>query len=82
MFQVDGTSDIMRGQATEGGATATEQAIKAKYGSIRGGKAQKRFARFCSEAQSIRGEIICKHFSSGDDRGAPTCRECRPKISR
>ncbi len=63
VFQVDGTADIMRGQATEGGATATEQAIKAKYGSIRGDKSQKRFARFCSEAQSIRGEIICKHFS-------------------
>jgi hypothetical protein len=61
-FQVDGTADIMRGQATEGGATATEQAIKAKYGSIRGDKSQKRFARFCSDAQRIRGEIICKHF--------------------
>jgi hypothetical protein len=63
LFQVDGTSDIMRGQATEAGATATEQAIKAKYGSIRGGKAQKRFAQFASDAQRIRGEIICKHFS-------------------
>lgn len=63
LFQVDGTSDIMRGQATEGGATATEQAIKAKYGSIRGGKAQKRFAAFASDGQRIRGEIICKHFS-------------------
>lgn len=62
VYQVDGTSDIMRGQATEAGTTATEQAIKAKYGSIRGGKAQQRFARFCSEGQSIRGEIICKHF--------------------
>lgn len=62
LFQVDGTSDIMRGQATEGGATATEQAIKAKYGSIRGGKAQKRFAQFCSDAQRIRAEIIAKHF--------------------
>jgi hypothetical protein len=62
LFQVDGTSDIMRGQATEGGATATEQAIKAKYGSIRGGKAQKRFAAFVADAQRIRGEIICKHF--------------------
>lgn len=63
LFQVDGTSDIMRGQATESGATATEQAIKAKYGSIRGDKAQKRFARFCSDAQRIRAAIVCKHFS-------------------
>lgn len=63
LFQVDGTSDIMRGQATAAGATATEQAIKAKYGSIRGGRAQKRFASFASDAQRIRGEIICKHFA-------------------
>lgn len=63
LFQVDGTSDIMRGQATEAGATATEQAIKAKYGSIRGDRSQKRFARFCSDAQRIRGYIICKHFA-------------------
>jgi hypothetical protein len=59
---VDGTSDIQRGEATEGGATATEQAIKAKYGSIRGGKSQKRFAAFASDGQRIRAELICKHF--------------------
>jgi len=63
LYQVDGTSDIMRGQASDAGATATEQAIKAKYGSIRGDKSQKRFARFCSDGQRIRGYIICKHFS-------------------
>lgn len=63
LYQVDGTSDIMRGQADEGGTTATEQAIKAKYGSIRGNRSQKRFAAFASDGQRIRGEIICKHFS-------------------
>jgi hypothetical protein len=62
LFQVDGTSDIQRGEATEAGATATEQAIKAKYGSIRGGRAQKRFAMFASDGQRIRAELICKHF--------------------
>lgn len=63
LFQVDGTADIMRGQSSGPGKTATEQAIVAKYGSIRGSKTQKRFTAFASDAQRIRGEIICKHFS-------------------
>ena len=62
-YQVDGTSDIMRGQSSGGEVTATEQAIKAKYGSIRGGRSQKRFAAFASDAQRIKAEIICKHFA-------------------
>lgn len=61
-FQVSGMSDIMRGQATDQGATATEQAIKAKYAGVRTENAQKRFARFAGEGQRIRAEIICKHF--------------------
>lgn len=61
-FQVSGMSDIMRGQATQSGATATEQAIKAKFASVRQDNAQKRFARFAGEGQRIRAEIICKHF--------------------
>lgn len=63
LFQVDGTADIMRGQSSGPGKTATEQAIVAKYGSIRGSKTQKRFTAFASDGQRIRGEIICKHFS-------------------
>lgn len=63
LFQVDGTSDIMRGQSSGPAKTATEQAVVAKYGSIRGERTQKRFAIFASEGQRIRAEIICKHFS-------------------
>lgn len=62
LYQVTGDSDIMRGQATTSGTTATEQSIKAKFASIRGDKAQKQFAKFAGGAQKIRGEIICKHF--------------------
>jgi hypothetical protein len=62
LYQVTGDSDIMRGQATAPGTTATEQSIKAKFASIRGDKAQKQFAKFAGGAQKIRGEIICKHF--------------------
>jgi hypothetical protein len=63
LFQVTGDSDIMRGQAMAPGTTATEQAIKAKFASVRMQRAQDEFARFASDAQRIRGEIICKHFS-------------------
>ena len=51
----------MRGQATSG-ATATEQALKAKFASTRVQEFQNEFARFASDAQKIRAEIISKHF--------------------
>ena len=61
LFQVTGMSDIMRGQSQEG-ATATEQAIKARFASVRMQYAQDEFARFASDLQKIRAEIISKQF--------------------
>jgi hypothetical protein len=61
LFQVTGMSDIMRGQSTAG-ATATEQALKAKFASTRVQEFQNEFARFASDAQSIKAEIISKHY--------------------
>lgn len=62
LYQVTGKSDIMRGQAQEPGATATEQMIKGKFASVRLQALQDEFARLCSETQRIKAEIICKHF--------------------
>ncbi len=62
LFQVTGWSDIMRGEATQAGATATEQRIKNSYGSVRIQAMQDEFARFASDGQRIVGEIIAKHF--------------------
>lgn len=62
LYQVRGTSDIMRGQAQQAGATATEQRAKVKFGSIVLQSAQDEFARFVSDSQRIKGEIIAKHF--------------------
>jgi hypothetical protein len=59
--QVTGMSDIMRGQAA-GHATATEQSIKAQFASTRIQTAQDELARFASDLQSLRAEIIAKHF--------------------
>jgi hypothetical protein len=61
--QVTGIADVMRGNATPGGGkTATEQRIKARFGSTRIQAAQKEFAQFASDAQRIRAEIIAKWF--------------------
>ena len=61
LFQVTGMSDIMRGQSSPG-ATATEQSLKAKFASTRVQELQNEFARFASDCQKIKAEIISKHF--------------------
>jgi len=60
--QVTGWSDIMRGQSAASETLGAQQ-LKAQYGSVRLQKFQGEFARFASDLQSIRKEIICKHFS-------------------
>lgn len=62
LYQVTGMSDIMRGAAGAANVTATEQTIKAKFGSVRIQRLQDDFARFASETQSLKAEIIAKHF--------------------
>ena len=61
LYQVTGMSDIMRGQASNQ-TTATEQAIKARFASVRVQFLQDEFARFASDVQKIKAEIISKHF--------------------
>jgi hypothetical protein len=61
LYQVTGMSDIMRGQASQQ-TTATEQAIKARFASVRVQTLQDEFARFVSDTQKIKAEIISKHF--------------------
>lgn len=63
LHQAEGMADIMRGEATQAGATATEQRIKARYGSVRIQALQDEFARFATDGQRIKAEIIAKHFT-------------------
>lgn len=63
LFQITGMSDIMRGQA-QAQTTATEQAIKAKFASVRMQSLQDEFARLVSDSQRIKAEIIAKHFDA------------------
>jgi hypothetical protein len=60
--QMTGMSDIIRGQATDGDATATEQRIKARFGSVRMERRQKELAAFVSDLQRLRAEVMAKHF--------------------
>ena len=61
LYQVTGISDIVRGQA-ETHATATEQSIKAQFASTRLQTDQDEVARFASDLQKLRAEIISKHY--------------------
>lgn len=64
LYQVTGMNDVMRGAAqTEGTpVSATERKIQANYGSIRIEALQNEFARWVSDIQSLKAEIICKHY--------------------
>ncbi len=64
LYQDSGFSDIMRGQATQAGATATEQRAKVRFGSARMQRMQEEFARFVTDAHKLKAEIVCKHWDS------------------
>lgn len=59
--EVEGIADIMRG-VSDPSETARAQGIKARFGSVRLQKLQDQFARFASDIQRLKGEIISKHF--------------------
>jgi hypothetical protein len=61
LYQVTGMSDIMRGESS-GPTTATEQAIKAKFASVRTTHFQEDFAKFASDLQRLRAELIMNLF--------------------
>lgn len=63
LHQATGFSDIMRGEATQAGATATEQKAKVKFGSVRVQRLQDEIARYATDLLKIKAEIIAKHFA-------------------
>lgn len=65
LYQVTGMNDVMRGASMEAGKTpvsATERKIQANYGSIRIEALQNEFARWVSDIQQLKAEIIAKHY--------------------
>lgn len=63
LYQVTGMADIMRG-ASDPTETARAQGIKAKFGSVRLQRLQDEVARFASDIQKLKAEIISKHFDA------------------
>lgn len=61
LYQVSGMSDILRGVSS--GDTATGDALKAKFASVRIQALQDEFSRFASDIQKIKFEMIGKVYS-------------------
>lgn len=66
LYQVTGLADILQGANAGGGqpTSATEQALRAKFASVRVQYLQDEFARFASELLSLRSEVIARHFEA------------------
>lgn len=63
LYEVTGLSDILRGANTNPYTSDGTNQLKAKFGSISVQSLQEDFARFASEMESVKAEIIGKHFS-------------------
>lgn len=63
LYEITGISDIVRGQAGQGGAkTATEQRIKGEFASLRLNYMQSDVATFARDTLRVMGEIIAEHY--------------------
>lgn len=62
LYEITGISDIVRGQASSGAKTATEQRIKGQFASMRLNDMQGEVARFARDTLRIMGEMIAEHF--------------------
>lgn len=60
--EITGLSDIVRGQASGGARTATEQRIKGQYASLRLQDRQRDVSRFLRDLLRIKAEIFAEHF--------------------
>lgn len=60
--QVTGMSDVMRGAQTEARKSAAATKLEASFGSVRMEALQNEFARWVTDCQNLKVEIICKHY--------------------
>ena len=63
LYELTGVSDLMRGGNTDQYTSDGTNQLKAKMGSIQIQSRQDEFARFASELESIKAEVIAKHFT-------------------
>lgn len=62
LYEVTGMSDVMRGQGEGPGVTLGEQQIKARFASVRLQALQDDFARFASDVQRLKAEVVASLF--------------------
>jgi hypothetical protein len=62
LYEITGMSDIMRGGNTDQYAANGTQQLKAKMGSINIQALQDEFARFASDLEALKAEVIATHF--------------------
>lgn len=65
IYEVTGIADILRGASSGTRKTATEQNIKAQWGSLRVQRQQAEVARFARDLFRIKSEIVASKFSMG-----------------
>ena len=61
--QVTGMADVMRGELTNQYEGVGQTKIKHKFASVRVQALSEEFARFVTDLQQIKAEIICRHFN-------------------
>jgi hypothetical protein len=64
LYQVTGMSDILRGANTDQYTSDGTNQLKAKFGSIRVQALQDDFARYASELDELKAEVVSKHFET------------------
>jgi hypothetical protein len=62
VYEITGISDIIRGQ-TQASETATAQAIKGQYASLRLKSMQEDVARYATQLLQLKAQVICAKFS-------------------
>lgn len=62
LYEVTGMSDLVSGGKTDEYTSDGTNRLKAKFGSIKIQSFQDEFARFCSDLEAIKAEVISKHF--------------------
>lgn len=63
LHEVTGMSDLIRGGSTDQYTSDGTNQLKAKFGSIRVQAVQDEFARFASDLEALKAEVISKHYS-------------------
>lgn len=63
LYEVTGMSDVMRGANTDQYTSDGTNQMKAKMGSISIQALQDEFARFASDLEALKAEVISKHYS-------------------